>query len=323
MAVLAAVLVSGCDKESEPCPKCLEEMLNKNNIELYVSAATVTKVADASPAAESKINRAILYVFDAATGLLNSSYSDTTGHFSLTLADGRYDFAVLVNRTDPEPVGFADLRQTVVSLGENRPGSFVMYGAATDVDIISSRTLTLTARRLVSKVNYRLAVDWENKAYRDREFVVKGAYMSNVAGDALLGGEWWEPQEWYNRMFHAQSASSDLLYGNESCVLEDGDALSSIHTFYVLPNPCEDCHVQSVFTPRCTRLVVEARLDGETYYYPVTLPGIEPNTAYEVNLTVRGPGMRHPEDESIAVGALDIAVRVCDWESGETIKAEF
>ena len=105
--------------------------------------------------------------------------------------------------------------------------------------------------------------------------------------------------------------------------MSDGDAMTSVHTFYVYPNRSRDRHSKDVFTPRCSRLVVEAALAGETYYYPVTLPDIEPNTAYNVFLKVKGPGMRHPEDENIATADVDVAVYVCDWETGEIIREEF
>ena len=324
LAGIVAVLAS-CQKE--PCRKCMETQERmeqmKNRIELRVEASPATKVADAVARNESAIHSAILFVFDAQTGIILSKHRDSTGCFILTLADGTYDFATIVNAPDVQPSSVSELCLSVSALSANKANSFVMFGLERGVDIVSSRTIPVTVRRLVSKVNYSITVDLENPANTGLEFIVKGAYMTNVCGDAAYGSSTYKTDIWYNRMYYCASDLPNLLFGNETCALRNGDRMTSVHTFYVYPNGYEDDHDKTAFSPRCTRLIVETRIDGETYYYPVTLPDIKPNTAYDVNLKVKGPGMRHPEDENISAGSIEVVVGVSEWETGENINAEF
>lgn len=322
--VFAAVMLSSC--REEPCIRCLEEQQGIdekiNYVQLYVMPSPATKVMDATAEKESCIHSVILYVFDSHTGEVITKYRDSTGCFNFTIADGQYDFATLVNTADTEPTCLNELRSTVSCLSNNKPDSFVMYGLETSVDIITSRYLSVTAHRLVAKVNYSVSVDWNNQSFSDYDFIVKGAYMTNVCGEAAYDNPGYTVEDWYNKMFNDASQSS-LFFGNESCSLSNKETLESEHTFYIYPNKSDDCHDKSMFSPRCTRLVVEAMLSGETYYYPVTIPEVISNTAYDIKLTVKGPGMEHPEDENIASGSMGVAIGVYEWETGETINAEF
>ena len=93
--------------------------------------------------------------------------------------------------------------------------------------------------------------------------------------------------------------------------ITSGGNYSAGHFFYCYPNS----------TTTKTRLVVETQIGGYTYYYPVTLDSVTPNTAYTYNLTITRLGSDSP-NEPVADGAVSVTLTVKDWtecEVNETI----
>ena len=103
--------------------------------------------------------------------------------------------------------------------------------------------------------------------------------------------------------------------------------------FYVFPNNKADDHNSDSFrgaislsTAACTRLVFYASFtnNGQTarYYYPVTIPAMERNKSYDVNLIISGFGSDHPNKEP-EKGSMQVNVTVKDWEEGQVINQEY
>lgn len=90
------------------------------------------------------------------------------------------------------------------------------------------------------------------------------------------------------------------------------------HHFYGYPNPVATDANAGSWTPRKTRLVVEATLGGEVCYYPVTLDKMQRNTEYIINLTVTRLGSPDP-DTPVTTGEASFTVEVKDWVDGGTI----
>jgi hypothetical protein len=63
---------------------------------------------------------------------------------------------------------------------------------------------------------------------------------------------------------------------------------------------------------------VEAWLGNDRYYYPVSIPNIERNTAYEIHLTVTRPGSSSP-DALIDLEAASVSINIVDWVDTEDI----
>ena len=73
------------------------------------------------------------------------------------------------------------------------------------------------------------------------------------------------------------------------------------------------------WSARYTRLVVEATLGGEVMYYPVSLPEVLPNSAYEVTLRVTRRGSPDPDIPVTGVAA-EFKVDVQDWIQRDRIE---
>jgi len=93
------------------------------------------------------------------------------------------------------------------------------------------------------------------------------------------------------------------------------------HYLYCYPNPVtKDTHGGKTFTPRRTRLVVEAELGSHLYYYPIDIVGtgdvLKQNTSFVISkLTITGPGVENPDDE-LKKGTSIVSINVELWKDG-------
>ena len=321
LTAFAVVSLSGCG-ESEPCLKCLEdEELEMNRVTVsVVSSDVLTRAAEDH---ESDVRNVSLYVFSEEGETVNS-FSNGTGVFDMYLPSGKYTFRTFVNCVGLplNPQSGSDLDEAGVRLSGNGEGGFQMTGSATE-EILQNRAVTVKVHRLVSKVEWVVHTAFD-EFHRDAELVVRAVYLTNVVGgmDFSLKASA-RADDWYNRMFYAASDVDELLIDRTGFVLSDGDTAVSSKPLYALPNSVADNRDKTDWTPRCTRLVVEADYCGDSWYYPVTFPALAPNTAYVVDLTVKGPGLEHPEDTVKGTAAVEVRIEVVPWEDGGTIRAEY
>ena len=82
--------------------------------------------------------------------------------------------------------------------------------------------------------------------------------------------------------------------------------------YYCYPNTTKSDSSGKNWSERYTRLVVEATLDGEVMYYPVSLPEVLPNSAYEISLKVTRHGSPDP-DVPVSGVAAEFTIDVQDW----------
>ena len=149
--------------------------------------------------------------------------------------------------------------------------------------------------------------------------------MLNVAGSTgYLEDK--EPESWYNMMKGEDNGTLRFLLDRNNSTPITVNYSETVtftqeqeHAYYVYPNSTEtDSSDQETWCPRYTRMVLEAKLGNDVYYYPVSIPNIERNTAYEVHLTVTRPGSSLP-DVPVDVVAVSITVNVVDWNDGAEI----
>jgi hypothetical protein len=195
-----------------------------------------------------------------------------------------------------------------------------MEGHAETVITSAVNSVTVDVRRIVAKVVLdEITVDFENDAYDEMPFVLKSAYLTNVAGDKTYLAEKADPEEWHNPIVRTPSSPVDgMVYDSLGDVSVEG-VYSTKHHFYCYPNPYqEDTFSADVWSPRPTRLVIEAGLGGVLYYYPVSLPVLEQNTRYHVSLNIVRPGATSPEQDMDKYAA-SIKINIEEWKGPENI----
>ena len=116
------------------------------------------------------------------------------------------------------------------------------------------------------------------------------------------------------------SAAEGMLYsrpGGSTPALE-GNRMRPMLYLYMYPNPAAQATQdgQSDFT---TKLIIETELQGETYYYPISLGYTQPNYAYTVqDVRITRLGSTDP-NIPVTTAACTFTVRVSDWDTGDII----
>lgn len=254
--------------------------------------------------------------------------------------------------------GEADVPGKVAYLSDNRVSSLLMFGKATATvslpdeeeqvvgqkdghegePVLPTESRTISVHRLVSRIDVpEIAVDFTGKEdLEGKEFILKGIYMTNVYRTARYGSDYTYNElsssrsAWYNgggwHLGDVPDDGMDELVGDRdiNCVLKDEMPYDVEHSFYVFPNVTtsdNDEHQMGVWSKRCTRLVIEASLDGKPMYYQISIPSMIRNRVYSIDgITITGPGSDVPEDVSVEdmKNAISYKIQRRDnWEKNE------
>ena len=261
--------------------------------------------------------------------------SDSKASIRRTLDAGTYTaYAVANPPSSFRPERFTTLTKLSAaesSLGDNAPGRLVMAGKRTiTVPVANNRPQTISVDRLVSKVGIqKISTAFASSPLSSRTFLLKAIYLTNCYAKSRLGSDLDESglvadaSCWYNRMRFSSDGSVNALLSDRSI---DTEITASVpyrqaHYYYCYPNPAVQDSRSGDWSIRHTRLVLEAEIDGKTYYYPVTLPQMQRNKTYIVEeAIIRNLGSLDPEmDEP---GSIEVVFRTDTdaWDPEYTVQ---
>ena len=334
LGLFSMFAVASCDSiKPSGCRECDMEEQHRVVVTLGGNAVVRTKVYGVTDTLERVVRNSRLYVF-SSDGYQINNWDATSGEVEFYLTDGTYDFVAVCN-VDGLPGTEAtrqDLYDFMVPIEKNslapEVGGFAMVGTLKEHIIKADEKITVEVKRLVSKVSFtvRTAFDDHMAAY---PFLVEAVYMTNVVGITDLGLSYRKPKAadpWYNKLNYAPADSTgtaypeEMIYGSFHKELAPGDSISSGHVFYVYPNGSEDSRDTTAWSPRCTRFVVKARLNGTVTYYAVTIDrngsGVVANKHYHMDVTIKSWGTDHPEENPDDLGSMIPTIRIEDWKDG-------
>lgn len=302
---------------------------------------TVTKATSPDITAlahETRIEKVDIYVFESS-GLLNLHHrTDRISEaipLSVTTGDKEI-WAVLNGPNLGGIVRVSDLKEAIISLQDNQAtpsgGTFTMAGSNTcKVTASGTAACSITAERFVArvrltKVDVQLPVSYGSVTF---PYVM----LTNVVADQQIEGVK-ALGVWYNKKGRTESgaiidgttakAQAEAVtfrtwnkhVNNNTTVDLSGESMY----FYGFNNPAtqDKTNADGSFLEEPTRLVVAAAISGRTYYYPVTIPGLARNKAYEVQLTITGLGSDDP-DVIPQRGDASATVIVKSWGEGAVI----
>ncbi len=278
-----------------------------------------TRVTEISGEDEAAVNSLQVFVFDS-DGAIDAVGRGSEGSLSInvTAGKGKRLWAV-ANAPDLTAIGSEeDLRGSISRLTDNAADHLVMAGN-TAADITSDMEITIRLVRLAARLSVKsISRSFSAPALAARPLVIKGIYLINVAAGLRLDGEG-EVTDWLSRRGF-ESSGADALTSDRglSISLGNSETYSTAHSFYCYPNPCTGDSSEESWSPRKTRLVLEAELGGELCYYSLTFPEIRRNCTYTVeNLTLSGKGSPTP-DTPYGRDALNASLTVRDWADGSS-----
>lgn len=196
------------------------------------------------------------------------------------------------------------------SLDDN--GSYlVMFGGGEYTISTGQTQQNIPVGRVACRLGVqRITVNLSDPYYASQPFILKGVWASNVYTGAYVASDHSAATilasgagSWRNAM---GVPSWDAVTGINRTIAQGGSYDVNAY-FYAYPNALDsdyDTH-DAAWSPRCTRIIVNASIGGVDYYYQVTVPSMVRNNSYVVTTcTITKPGSKHPEIPSD--GAMDV-----------------
>jgi len=328
LSILAVVALLTACNAIEP-----DNSAGEGRLTINVKGDILTKAVTDVVGNEATVNNLQIFIFD---GEVCKYYFDNGTALSKTIdrvQTGRYEIWAVANLGETLSVSVTktSLKTKALTLAQNASSSgFVMSGEK-EVEVKASGTesVEITISRLVARA--RLVKVTNNLSAGYGTIKIKYVMLDNVvsnqnlAGTAAIG-------TWSNKMGRnsgvkidgtTKSEAPESLLGNPNeRNIPTGSSDTPGFCFYGYANDTAgDSTDITTWSARKTRLVVVAEIQGNTYYYPVTLPSFARNTAYDISLTIKNLGSNDPETKP-TTDAIDATITVAPWEDGGKIIEE-
>lgn len=345
-AALIALCFAACSKENEAVtPEKKQKVQLTLNVSPYHVETKNTGPNNANVAQFDSIWMMEVFVFreDGILEVYNKTNTNSPGgvktrEIMLTLTQGKkYIYAVANAKMSPW-TGITTreqfLAQEVLLKTENF-GRITMT-AETEITLTDNTSMNLYLQKLLAKIRVTgIATDFGNGPYRDYALQNVKLYLVNVSGKKTYMGE--EPPTplvlnsgGYVAADNSGTAMPNIYYEPLTGDIDDHGNYTE-HCFYCYENLLSE----ETSTKKYTRLVLEAQLNGQTFYYPVDINqpdngwnttinhrGVKRNTVYTVNFIISGPGAARPDDK-VLLRSLIVNTYVTSWSTGVSYVASF
>ena len=313
-----ASLCASCQKEVS------SEQLKEERARIEVSIPTgETKLV--SDAQDDVVNNYQLFMFKA-DGTIEDYVSTTSSNITLDCTTGKKHLFVFVNAPSlADESNYETISKKQMLLSDNAERSIVMSGSLTiEVGSSATETVTLQAVRKVAKVVLsELKLEMDIPQYSILPFKVSSVYLINVPADTPYFGMAATTTLWYNKSGYNPDDDNTLIYDDMGDFqITEQTPYTTQNTFYCCPNKMDNDSFNSIWSPRHTRLVVEATLGETKYYYPVTLPKMDANKVYSVHLTITRPGLETPDAEFSKFDE-PFQITIKEWMDGGSVSKEY
>ena len=203
---------------------------------------------------------------------------------------------------------FESLAELPFRLEDEDPEAPMLYGISE-----AGSMGQVVLRPMLAKVTLRsIACDFSERSYAGERLQDVRAYLTYVRQECRPFAPDDPPAAWLNagRLDETETAA----LSHPEAVLRDltpslGGRIRPDAGFYGYPNPSDGTQ----FGSPVTRLVIEGKLRGTTYYYPIDLPGLEADVQYRLDVTLTRAGTTDP-DTPAAAGSIRLESQVLDWD---------
>ena len=297
-ASAAALCTIACNKDltSSAPVQGKEQIAEGERCELTVGIAgsPLTKATGSTAEDEVAVKMLQIYVF---RGDVLDAYAKVKGSKVATVncTAGDREIYALVNDVERSSIDTkAQLLAAVSDFNNTQIGGFAMIGSVQKT-LPQNDTITIDVTRLASRVKIKkITRNFTSPSLAAGNLKIECMGLQNVATDINLGLTS-SPTTWTNKK-NLGSIDNDYLFERADQTMANGDTYETAHTFFCYPNPTTDDSSSSTWCPRHTRLVVMTSFGDDVYYYPITLPVLEPNKSYEIeNLTLTRLGSEDPD----------------------------
>ena len=212
--------------------------------------------------------------------------------------------------------------EQMASLKDEDVKNFMMTGG-TEAQLQLASTVSFSIRRLVSRIKLNsVKTSFAGGPYEGLPLEEPKVYLINVqASKFIYNGAGQNYSILNNRKYVESDSQGSVMAGMISEVIPApiyDDGYSVPHYFYCYENNLEN----EIGGNRFTRLVIEGKLNGITYYYPIPIKNLERNSCYSIDITIKRPGSLDP-NKDVEKGTLLATMTVLDWNVKDDSNVEF
>lgn len=203
---------------------------------------------------------------------------------------------------------YGNLQKHAFSLAEESAQTPLLFGQV-QLEAGASRRCVMELHPLLAAVRLRsVACDFLGRPYFGKTFFLTQLYLTYAGSEYRpLEGEDGEPVSWVNPGYLDTMALR--TFKEPSLLWQKGPgevSWSPVYTEQTLY-----CYPGSQ-----TRLVLEARYDTLTCYYPIPLPQLVANTCLEMDVTITRLGASDPDFPTVS-GSVSLHTQQIPWEMRE------
>lgn len=333
LLLLSMILIISCEKE--PAKEHFvagDEAPVSLSVEVFDYPSTKGSSTYEYPF-EKKVNSVAYYVFNSG-GKLEASFTNTsTSAVQRKLTTGAKTIYALINMPSSRFSScktVSELESKCAFMSDLDNGGMPMSGKKSVTISAGSNTVTISVERLLSRITIGNIYNRLANSLEGEEIRLGNIYLTNIVGSSTIAGGTPSTYQWYNFAGRRDNATGagDFINAETDCAFRSWSFYKDSRTvswnsyespsnpLYFFPNntTTTDRNGWSTSkTARFTRLVVEAYVRGERYFYPINLNGAKRNTAYDLNLTITRPGSLDPDtfdwaeiqDMEITIGGFD------------------
>ena len=193
-------------------------------------------------------------------------------------------------------------------LANEDPAAPMLYGES------AAGTMGLvTLRPMLAKISLRsIACEFSERPYAGERLQDVRAYLTYASQECRPFAPEDPPSSWLNAGRLDETETAALSHPEavfQTLTASLGGRIFPRTDFYCYPNPSDG----TLFGSPVTRLVIEGKLRGTTYYYPIDLPGLEADVQYRMDVTLTRAGTTDP-DTPAAAGSIRLECQVLDWD---------
>lgn len=348
LVALVGILAVSCEKDNTTQP--LQE--SKLLINIVPESGADTKATGAGHGVQAEDNTVQLlelFVFRAEgadAGMLDAykAYSgnelSSLSNLEIKTTTGKkHIYAVANSHKDDNWKGvktLADFKAQIASLQLEQAKNFTMVGNV-DAQLQVTSSVTFSISRLVSRIQLAsVKTDFAGTPWEGSSLQNVKVYIINAAGDKLYHNGADQPSP---TILNAKKlVDADVNASTMTGMLKDdiqpniSDAgYNTLHSFYCYENMID----AETDTKKFTRMIIQADLNGTTYYYPISINregfgydssvghmGVKRNTSYAINVTILRPGSLDP-DKPVEHSTLKTTLNVVNWATAPTVNVIF
>lgn len=312
------VLAASCDKFAPGYNSKTMDQEAEALLSLTVSDTFFTKASGVNPTQEKHINDVQVFVF-SSDGTLDAYQAVQGTSLQVRCTSGPKRLYVFANAPSLASYsGESALKGALTLLKDNYAGSFVMTSGLKEVNISAgNNNMPVVVSRIAARVEIAKITNAMSSAqHQGKTFKVLAAYLTNVAANTSYDDSAL-PTDYYNKMGYHSSEVDALVYDNYSggITLSLNQSINDPHYLYAYPNPSTDATTNGgTWSPRSTKLVIKASLDGVVYYYPIVIAApLVSNKSYRIEeLKITRPGSQD-EDTPVSIADCSFTLTVSDW----------